>query len=88
MKIHLIQDAQGLTLLHHASLLRAGKVQLLINFARNHQFVGEDDLIQWVNQPTKDEGWTALHYASHSSNLDAIYSLIENNADIHAVNLS
>lgn len=87
MKIHTVQDQQGLTLLHHAVLkLVEGKVKLLLDFARNHQYVHEDDVIQWINQPTKGEGWTALHYASFSSNLDAIYCLIENNANIHAVN--
>lgn len=35
---------------------------------------------------TKGEEWTALHYSSFSGNLDACYTLIENQADIHALN--
>lgn len=46
MKIHLVQDAQGLTLLHHAVLkLVEGKVRVLLDFARNHQYIHEDDVI-------------------------------------------
>jgi ankyrin repeat protein len=37
-----------------------------------------------MNVKTTDELWTALHYASFSGNLDAIYVLLKYKADIHA----
>lgn len=63
-----------------------GKAKFLLDFARNDQMIHEEDIINWINQPTFGEGWTALHYAAFSSNVDAIYCLIENNADIYALN--
>ena len=87
MKVHRVRDDQGLTLLHHAVLkLMEGKVKVLLEFARDSQFIHEEDIITWINQPTHGEGWTALHYAAFSSNLDATYCLIENNANIYALN--
>lgn len=43
-------------------------------------------LKDWINAKTLDEGWTALHYASFQGNLDAIYTLIENSANIEELN--
>jgi ankyrin repeat protein len=37
---------------------------------------------------TTEEQWTALHYASFSGNLDAIYTLLENKADMYAQNIN
>jgi palmitoyltransferase ZDHHC13/17 len=37
---------------------------------------------------TLDEAWTALHYGAFTGNLDAVYTLIENKADINALNAS
>ena len=34
------------------------------------------------------ELWTALHYASFSGNLDAIYTLLKYKADIYALNIN
>lgn len=86
MRVHHVRDEQGLTLLHHAVLkLVEGKVKALLDFARKDN-IHEDDIIVWINQPTLGEGWSALHYAAFSSNLDAICCLIENNADIYAIN--
>ena len=63
-----------------------GKIKFMLEYAREVQCIHEEDINNWINQPTLGEGWTALHYAAFSSNLDAIYCLIENNADIHALN--
>ena len=41
-----------------------------------------------MNVKTFDEQWTALHYASFSGNLDAIYTLLENKADMFALNIN
>lgn len=80
-------DDKGLSLLHHAVLKGIeGKTMLLIDFARNKQKISEDMLKDWINAKTLDEGWTALHYASFQGNLDAIYTLIENSANIEELN--
>jgi ankyrin repeat protein len=39
-----------------------------------------------MNVATTDENWTALHYASFSGNLDALFTLLRYEADIYAVN--
>jgi hypothetical protein len=59
---------------------------LLLDFARSKQKISEDVLKDWINAKTLDEGWTALHYASFQGNLDAIYTLIENSANIEELN--
>lgn len=41
-----------------------------------------------MNVRTTDELWTALHYASFSGNLDAIYVLLKYKADIYALNIN
>ena len=82
-----VKDKEGLTLLHHAVLKGIdGKTQLLIDFARNYQKHSNEDVLNWINMQTFSEKWTALHYASFSGNLDAVYTLIENGADIKALN--
>ena len=82
-----IMDKSGLTLLHHAVLSGIEqKTQLLIDFGRNFQQLPEDELLNWINKKTTDEGWTALHYGSFSGNIDSIYTLIENKADINVKN--
>jgi hypothetical protein len=78
-----------LTLLHHAVLNGIdGKVSLIIDFAKNEQGISEDQIETWVNLKTIDELWTALHYASFSGNLDAIYTLLEYKADMYALNIN
>lgn len=80
-------DPKGLNLLHHAVLKGIdGKTKLLIDFARNQQQMDEDAIKVWINAKTFDEGWTPLHYASFQGNLDAIYALIENSANIEELN--
>ena len=80
-------DENGLTILHHAVLNGVdGKVQVLVDFAMNEQSIIEEEIYTWVNLKTYDEWWTALHYASFSGNLDAIYTLLEYKADMHALN--
>lgn len=80
-------DDEGLTLLHHAVLKGVeGKTKILIDLAKKSQNVNDKSLIEWINRKTYGEGWTALHYASFAGNLDAIYTLIYNSADIHKLN--
>ena len=39
----------------------------------------------WVNYQTSSDGFSPLHFASFSGNLDAIEELLANNADIKAL---
>jgi len=41
---------------------------------------------KWVNQKSKRQGFTALHYASFNGNIDIIEKLIKYKADIEASN--
>lgn len=61
-------------------------MKYLLDFARDSQNIHEEDIINWINRPTYGEAWTALHYAAFSSNFNAIYCLLENNANIYALN--
>ena len=48
--------------------------------------MNESRRVAWVNARSADEEWTALHYASFAGNLEAVYCLIQNGADIHSLN--
>jgi ankyrin repeat protein len=41
---------------------------------------------KWINQKTKNQGFTALHYAAYVGNINSIKKLIELKADYEAVN--
>ena len=87
MNITHIYDSQGLTILHHTVLkLIEGKTKFIIDYARNYQQLSEEQILKWINQKTYGEEWTALHYAAFSSNIDATYCLIDQNADIYSKN--
>ena len=80
-------DDEGLSLLHHAVLKGVeGKTKILIDIAKNTHRISDEKLKDWINLKTYGEGWTALHYASFAGNLDAIYTLIYNSADINLLN--
>jgi ankyrin repeat protein len=72
----------------HLAVIRGveGKVKILIEFAKKR--IDETRIFDWVNGRTNAEKWTPLHYACFSSNMEAIYQLIDNQADIYAVNKS
>lgn len=85
--VYKIVDKNGMNLLHHAVLKGVeGKVQLLLDFAKNYQRLNAKEINQWINFKTYEEQWTPIHYASFTSNLDAIYTLIQNGADFNALN--
>ena len=82
-----VRDKEGMSLLHHAVLKGVdGKTQLLLDFAKTYQNHSAHDIREWINSQTHQEKWSALHYASFSGNLDAVYTLIENGADIKSLN--
>lgn len=89
MRLDKIVDDQGLSLLHHAVLNGdTNKVEFLLDWAKNRHPIrmSESEIIAWVNMATLDEEWTALHYASFTSNLIATYELIRAGGDVHALN--
>jgi ankyrin repeat protein len=68
--------------LHHAVLKGIeNKVEFLISVA------GDRNNNDWINDETYDEKLTPLHLASLRANLDAIYSLIRNGANIYSTNI-
>ena len=80
-------DQNSLTLLHHAVLNGTdGKTELIINYAKKERHFEREKFNQWVNARTNGEGWTALHYASFQGNVDAIHTLITQEAKIHELN--
>lgn len=53
--------------------------------AKNEMF--QYDIADWVNKKTAKDEFTALHYASFKGNLHILKGLMENGADMYAVNL-
>ena len=72
----------------HLAVIRGveGKVKTLIDFGSRN--LNKTRMFDWVNGRTSAEKWTPLHYACFSGNMEAIYNLIDNQADIFAVNKS
>jgi len=44
------------------------------------------EIENWVNQKSKNQGFTAIHYASYRGNIDIIKKLIEYKSNIEAIN--
>lgn len=82
-----LRDEQGYTVLHHAVLVAIdGKVEHIIKVAKEKDGMTSRDIEKWVNLTTYDEKWTALHFCSFSGHLNSAYCLIENKADVFAIN--
>ena len=45
-----------------------------------------EELKQWINYKTEEDGFTALHYAAWKGNIQIMRTLIENNADLSIQN--
>ena len=86
-KITNYTDENGFTLLHHAALIsKDGKIKFLLDFARNHNGASDNEINHWVNAETNVHKWTALHFCSFTGHIDSAYALIDNYADIFAIN--
>lgn len=46
----------------------------------------QEEIEKWVNQKSKNQGFSAIHYAAYRGNIDIINKLIEFKANIEAVN--
>lgn len=87
MQISSIKDNKGLNILHHSVLKGVlGKTEFLIDYAKKVQLVPESIVVDWINQKTLGEGWTPLHYASFQGNVEAIQTLVENEANYYELN--
>lgn len=73
--------------MHHAVLTAIdGKVSKIIEIAKHRDNMSPEDIEKWVNATTSDEKWTALHFSSFSGHLNSAYALIENRANVFAIN--
>ena len=85
--IYKLKDEKGYTVLHHAVLVAIdGKVAKIIEVAKEKNNMTPAQIEAWVNAVTECEQWTALHFSSFSGHLNSAYTLIENRADVFAVN--
>ena len=94
-----VQDAQGFNLLHLAALKDSkGKIEMIINLFKqgldlkvkgdkdNKEQIleeGKKTMLNWVNQKTREDQFSPLHFASFSGNLDAVKNLMANHADLN-----
>ena len=82
-----LYDDNYMTLLHHAVLKGIdGKVELIIDLAKQDESYHRDLFHEWINHKTNGEGWTALHYASFQGNVDAIHALVKHEARAFEIN--
>jgi ankyrin repeat protein len=42
----------------------------------------ETEIKEWINYKTEEDGYTSLHYAAWTGNIEIMKTLIENEADI------
>ena len=88
-----LRDDKGYTVLHSASFKSSDStVKCLLSCARDISLSGKNEkqkntlIKDWVNIPSRDEQFTALHMASFRGNFKIIELLLENNANMHSVN--
>jgi ankyrin repeat protein len=48
--------------------------------------INQDQLLQWVNHKTSDDGFTALHFASFRGNIELVEVLLNSGADMYLKN--
>ena len=91
-RLHTIVDDKGFNLLHHAVLKGLnGKVGVLIDLFTSGAFeqnisYADQLLTTWINGRTHEDKFTPLHFASFRGNMNAIETLINHGADVHATN--
>lgn len=88
-----LRDDKGYTVLHSASFKNSeSMVKCLLQCARDISLSGQTEkqknnlITEWINCPSRDEQFTALHMASFRGNYKIVELLIENKANIHAIN--
>ena len=81
IKMHMIIDDEGYTLLHMASFQNMTTIlKLLIDKSKLE--LDKEEIKEWINYKTEEDGYTSLHYAAWKGNIEIMRILIENNADI------
>jgi ankyrin repeat protein len=88
-----LRDDKGYTCLHSASFKNSeAMVKCLLSCARDITLQGKNEkaknqaIKEWVNLPSRDEQFSALHMASFRGNFKIVEMLLENDASIHAIN--
>jgi ankyrin repeat protein len=81
-----LADEKGFNLLHHAVLKGVpGKVTFMIETCKHLQNPSPSQLSSWIDAKTQKDCFTALHFASYRTNLDAINSLLRYGANKNAL---
>jgi palmitoyltransferase len=86
IKVNQIINEEGQTLLHMCAFANKATVFTAV-MARAKSEMFQYDIADWVNRKTAKDEFTALHYASFKGNLHILKGLMENGADMYAVNL-
>ena len=88
-----IKDSRGYTALHIVAYKGLDSMwKMLLSVAKDKSLEGVESSLkiqrikEWVNVKTKDDEFTALHMAAFSGKYSIICMLIENKADIYAIN--
>lgn len=88
-----LRDPRGYTVLHIVAYKGLDSMcKMLLSIAKDKSLTGLDDkekakrIKQWVNVKTTEDEFTALHMASFSGKYGIVSMLIENKANIYALN--
>jgi ankyrin repeat protein len=79
-------DTRGYTLLHMACFKNFSDIGIAIMLRARESITGEQLRI-WINEKTKEDGFSALHFASFRGNIDLIECLMHNGADMEQKNI-
>ena len=86
VRIDLVKDEKQFNLVHHAVLKgQEGKVDFLIQTAKQLFQLSSAQIKEWVNAVTDKDKFTPLHFASYKCQLDAINTLLRFGADKDAL---
>lgn len=78
-------NEKGYTLLHAACFKNDQDLAYKL-VERAYQMFTEEEIKEWLNVKTKEDGFTALHFASFRGNLQIAQFLLKYGADIQAKN--
>jgi ankyrin repeat protein len=82
--VDLVND-KGYTALHQACFKNFDDIAKVI-IEHVKESTTEQQLHEWVNQKTEDDGFTPIHFASFRGNIVLIEALLEIGADMYARN--
>jgi palmitoyltransferase ZDHHC13/17 len=80
-----IVNNRGYSLLHDICFKNLEEMAVAI-MERANQVFTDNQVRQWVNFKTEEDGFVALHFASFRGNVNIINLLLSNGADMYARN--